>query len=174
MSHVYVTSDWHFGHKGITRFRTQFPSMEYMEDCILGNCLLTVKKRDVLYCLGDMAFDMRGLEKLHEIPCRKILVRGNHDTLTTEQYLTVFDEVEGCVKYKNYWLTHIPIHQSELYRGKNIHGHCHRGGPNQTQNSEGWENYYNAILEFNDYAPITIQEVGTKLQEQWKTVHEKG
>ena len=171
MSHAYVTSDWHFGHKGITSFRTQFPSMEFMEDYIMENCLATVTKRDVLYCLGDMAFDQRGLEKIREIPCRKILVRGNHDELHAYKYLSVFDDVCGVIRYKKYWLTHIPIHPMELFRGKNIHGHCHRGGPNQIQNCEGWENYFNAILEYNDYRPINMQMVGTILQEQYKVVH---
>ena len=166
MSHVYVTSDWHFGHTGITKFRTQFPSTEYMEDYILGRCLDIIRKRDVLYCLGDMAFTRGSLEKIAELPCRKILVRGNHDTLTTADYMEVFDEVEGCFRYKKYWFTHIPIHPSELYRGMNVHGHCHRGGPAEHQNCEDWRSYYNAILEFNDYGPVNMQVVGTKMAER--------
>ncbi len=166
MSHVYVTSDWHFGHKNVTRFRSQFPSMVYMEDHILENHLDILTKRDVLYCIGDMAFDRRGLDKIAEIPCRKILVRGNHDTLKTRDYLEVFDEVEGAIEYKNYFITHIPIHPMELYRRDNIHGHCHRGGPNQLQKGEGWGHYFNAILEFNDYRPVRMDAVKETLDQQ--------
>ena len=160
MSHVYVTSDWHFGHKKITGFRTQFSSMEDMEDNILSNFLSIVTKRDVLYCLGDMAFDLRGLEKISTLPCRKILIRGNHDCLKTLDYLSVFDEIEGAFRYKKYWFTHIPIHPSELYRGNNVHGHCHNGGPAEHQIGDKWQHYFNAILEFNDYLPINMQKVG--------------
>jgi len=165
MSNVYVTSDWHFGHAGITdKFRTQFPNLAFMEDYILGNCLGIVRKRDVLYCLGDMAFTLSGLEKIAEIPCRKILVRGNHDTLSTEDYLTVFDEVEGCYRYKKYWFTHIPIHPTELFRGMNIHGHCHSGGPYET---EGDTRYFNAVVEYTDYQPVNMQVVGTIIKERY-------
>ena len=47
----------------------------------------------------------------------------------------------------------------ELYRGWNIHGHCHRGGPDQLQNCPEWKSYYNAIVEFNDYRPVPMQEI---------------
>ena len=169
MSHCYVTSDWHFGHRAITRFRPQFSSMEEMEDHVMERTLEIVKKRDVLFCLGDMAFDDRGLSKIAQIPCRKILIRGNHDNhLCTQQFLSVFESVEGAYRYKKYWFTHIPIHPSELYRGNNVHGHCHRGGPAEHQIGEDWQKYYNAILEYNDYRPIDMQQVGRILAERTK------
>jgi len=168
ISHVYVTSDWHFGHKGITRFRTQFNTVEDMENLIMERALEILTKRDVLFCLGDMAFDMRGLEKLHALPCRKILIRGNHDNhLTTQQFLSVFTEVEGALAYKKYWFTHIPIHPSEFRnRTGNVHGHCHNGGPFEHQLGEDWHKYFNAILEFNDYRPINMQVVGTIMKQR--------
>jgi len=141
--------------------------MEEMEDLIMANALELITKRDILYCLGDMAFDMRGLEKLHALPCRLKLIRGNHDNhLTTKQFLTVFETVEGAYKYKKYWLTHIPIHPSELYRGSNIHGHCHRGGPAEHQIGDQWWRYFNALPEFNDYKPVNMQVVGTILKQR--------
>lgn len=167
MSTVYVTSDWHFGHSGITdRFRTQFASLEQMEDTILYDALGTVTKRDVLICIGDMAFTHAGLHKLKVLPCRKILVRGNHDTLSTDAYREVFDEIEGAWKYKRAFITHIPIHPMELYRGKNIHGHCHRGGPADLQKGEEWWAYYNAIVEYNDYQIVPMDHVWAQLQRQ--------
>ena len=169
MSHVYVTSDWHFGHKAITNYRSQFPTMEVMEDYIMRRALEVLTKRDVLFCLGDMAFDMRGLEKMHALPGRLILIRGNHDNhLTTQQFLSVFEEVEGSYRYKKYWFTHIPIHPSELYRGSNVHGHCHRGGPAEHQTGDAWWRYFNAVPEFNDYQPINMQVVGTVLAQRQK------
>ena len=150
MSHVYVTSDWHIGHNGITdRFRTQFPNIDAHDEYILNRVRETVNKRDVLYVLGDAFWTHKALNKVlaAEIPCRMYLVRGNHDTLTAGDYLHVFKDVYGAFRYKKYWFTHIPIHPSELYRGKNVHGHCHRGGPNQTQKADDWESYYNAKLD---------------------------
>lgn len=165
MSTVYVTSDWHFGHTGITNhFRKQFTSLEAMEDTLLYETLGRVTKRDVLLCLGDMAFDQRGLDRLRELPCRMILVRGNHDTLPTENFMEVFDEIHGAYRYKNAFFTHIPIHPMELYRGWNVHGHCHRGGPRELQKGDEWRSYYNAIVEFNDYKIVPMEKILRTLQ----------
>ncbi len=167
MSHVYVTSDWHIGHKGITdRFRTQFPNLRVHDEYILNNVLKIVTKRDVLYVLGDVALSGQALNDIRaaNIPAKMVLIRGNHDQLPTIDYLSVFASVEGAFRYKKYWFTHIPIHPMELYRGMNIHGHCHRGGPYETERDS---RYFNAILEFNDYTPINMQVVGTIMTERY-------
>lgn len=129
MSRVYFIGDLHFGHTHIHKFRTQFPSEIVHRAYLMERWIDTVGKRDVVYVLGDAAFTQEGLDDVGLLPGRKILIRGNHDKLPTESYLSVFAEVEGVVNYKGMWLTHIPIHPSELYGRTNIHGHCHRGGP---------------------------------------------
>lgn len=173
MSKVYVTSDWHFGHSGITNtFRKQFASLEHMEDVVLAQAMAVLKKRDVCFYLGDMAFTQDGLDKLRALPGRKILVRGNHDTLPTAKYSEVFDEIHGAYRYKRCFLTHIPIHPMELYGGHNVHGHCHRGGPGDLENGDRWWSYYNAILEFNDYSLVPFERVIKTLDLQ--RVYERG
>lgn len=160
MSTVYVTSDWHLGHSGITkRFRTQFGSDRHHDEVILQNAADVLTKRDVVLMLGDMSFTVEGLERIGELPGRKILIRGNHDTAAMAHYNSVFEEVHGAYRYKNCFLTHIPIHPMELYRGYNVHGHCHRGGPYELQKGEDYKSYYNAILEFNDYKMVDMQHV---------------
>ena len=166
MSHVYVTSDWHIGHSGITdKFRTQFPSDDAHDDYILGCARAVVTKRDVLIVIGDATWTETGIRKIADtfFPCKLILVRGNHDTLPINDYLRVFSEVYGAYAYKKYWLTHIPIHPQEMYGRHNIHGHCHRGGPYETLRDTS---YFNAILEFNDYLPIRIERVGEIIKER--------
>ena len=161
MSRVYVTSDWHLGHRGITsRFRTEFPNDAAHDNHIWNMANDTLTKRDVLLCLGDMSFDDTGLEMIGGLICqRKILVRGNHDTQNQEMYNKIFDEIHGAYLYKNCFFTHIPIHESELYRGWNVHGHCHRGGPREHQLGNHWRSYYNAILEYNDYQLVPMDHI---------------
>lgn len=168
MSHVYVTSDWHIGHTGIhEKFRTQFASVEDHDYYILNRARDRITKRDILVVVGDVTWTADGLQKIKdmEFPCRMIMVAGNHDNLPASDYLQVFEDVRGAWRYKKYWITHVPIHPQELYRGKNIHGHCHRGGPFEV---EGDTNYFNAILEFNDYMPINMQEVGQIIADREK------
>ena len=131
MSNVYFSSDWHIGHKNIHKFRHPdkgFPigfaneqeHREWLFDWVRTN----IRKRDVLYLLGDIAFDQEALEAVHKLPARKILVKGNHCTKSKDQY-KVFDSILGLSKYKGFWLSHAPIHPTELRGRKNLHGHTH-------------------------------------------------
>jgi calcineurin-like phosphoesterase family protein len=129
MSKVYFTSDWHFGHKAILKYRPEFESIEQHDQTFIDNFNNTVTKRDTVYFLGDMAFTAEGLEKLKQLRhChKKVLYLGNHDTLHTREYLEVFDEVFAIRSLKNFWLSHCPMHPQEIRNRKgNIHGHLHR------------------------------------------------
>jgi calcineurin-like phosphoesterase family protein len=113
--------------------------------------------------IGDMSFTEQGLQMIDTLPGKKLLVRGNHDVLPFDMYLGVFDDILGAYRYKGAFITHIPIHPCELYRGYNIHGHCHNGGPRERQIGEDWRSYYNAILEYNDYKLVPVDHI-------WKTL----
>ena len=122
---VYFIGDLHFGHKNIQKFRHFVESPEHNEDLISNYWKEKITKKDVVYLMGDVAFTEEGLRKVHSLPGRKILVRGNHDLLPTKYLVNVFEDIYGIVKYKEFWLSHAPIHPDEL-RGKvNIHGHVH-------------------------------------------------
>lgn len=132
MSKVWISSDWHIGHKNIHKFRSikngffrdftcEADHREWLGDCVAS----TVRKRDVLYLLGDIAFTEEALEFVGKLPGRKVLVKGNHDVKKSSLYSKVFDQVHGLTKYKGRWLSHAPMHPVEL-RGKvNFHGHVH-------------------------------------------------
>ena len=129
MSNVFFIGDLHFGHQGITNFRKQFPNEQVHTKFLMDTWNDTISKRDVVFVMGDAAFTEAGLRQVGSLKGTKVLIRGNHDLLPTESYLSVFKEVYGALSYKGLWLTHIPIHESELYGRTNVHGHCHRGGP---------------------------------------------
>jgi len=125
MANVWFTSDLHFGHTNIQKFRLEVESSEHNERRIILDWTSKVTKRDDVYILGDAAFTMESVELFHALPGRKFLVRGNHDELDTQVYLKYFNSVYGLKKYKEFWLSHAPIHPNEL-RGKvNLHGHVH-------------------------------------------------
>lgn len=125
MSNNWFIGDIHAGHAGIQKFRKHVLSEQHNRDLIEHDWCSVVTKRDTVYCMGDAAFTLEGLDWIKSLPGTKILVRGNHDELTTEQYLTAFKEVHGLFRYKRYWLSHAPIHPAELRGKMNIHGHVH-------------------------------------------------
>lgn len=179
MSGVYFIGDMHFGHNGIEKFRTQFPNEQVHRKYLMDTWNETITKRDVVYVMGDAAFTQSGLDSIGTLPGRKILVRGNHDLLPTEAYLNVFEEVYGALAYKGMWLTHIPIHESELYGRTNVHGHCHRGGPTGVHvckaSSRGHAigakaTYFNTCAEHlpTPYKPINYHEMRERINERIK------
>ena len=122
---VWFCSDLHFGHKNIEKFRHHIKSEEDNRHKICQDWDSLVTKRDDVYVLGDACFTMETINEFGLLPGRKHLIRGNHDTLDTQVYLKYFKGVYGLLKYKEFWLSHAPIHPDEL-RGKvNLHGHVH-------------------------------------------------
>lgn len=122
---VWFCSDLHFGHKNIQKFRSFISSEEENRKLISAWWTDLVTKKDDVYVLGDACFTTETIDTFKTLPGRKFLIRGNHDCLQTSKYLQYFDEVYGLLKYKEFWLSHAPIHPDEL-RGKiNLHGHVH-------------------------------------------------
>lgn len=125
MANVWFTSDLHFGHKNIQKFRLEVTSEEDNRRRIIADWDKLVTKRDDVYVLGDAAFTMDTVDCFSSLAGRKFLVRGNHDKLDTQVYLKYFKSVEGLYKYKEFWLSHAPIHPNELRGRINLHGHVH-------------------------------------------------
>jgi len=125
MANVWFTSDLHFGHKNIQKFRQEVASEEDNRNRISQDWRGLVTKRDIVYVLGDVAFTADTVCLFETLPGIKHLIRGNHDELDTQVYLEYFNSVYGLKRYKEFWLSHAPIHPDEL-RGKvNLHGHVH-------------------------------------------------
>lgn len=122
---VYFCSDLHFGHKGIDKFRPLVTSCTDNEQQIISDWIAVITKRDTVYVLGDAAFTTEACDLFKELPGEKYLVRGNHDKLDTTYYLKYFKQVYGLLKYKEFWLSHAPIHPNELRGRVNLHGHVH-------------------------------------------------
>jgi len=142
MSNIWFCSDLHFGHKNIQKFRHHISSEEENRQKIKEDWCKVVTKRDEVYVLGDACFTMETLQDLKELPGhRKHLIRGNHDLLDTQAYLSVFSNVYGLLKYKEFWLSHAPIHPNELRGKTNL----------QWPRYATWPRYFNCCVE-NVYA----------------------
>jgi calcineurin-like phosphoesterase family protein len=132
-----------------------FASVEEHDDAIIGNLNQAIAKQDKLFILGDVAFNMTAIERLNDLRVRLIL--GNHDRLNSQVYLKYFRRLEGAVKYRNFWLTHIPVLPQEIVAGVkgNVHGHIHLGG--LTMNTE--LPYYNVAVEWRGYQPVPFDYI---------------
>jgi hypothetical protein len=146
MSHVYFIGDLHFGHSNINVFRKQFPNEAVHRQFLMDTWTDLIRKRDIVYVMGDAAFTQDGLDSI------------------------------GTLAWKGLWLTHIPIHQSELYGRTNVHGHCHRGGPSGVYESPNQyrgmgpgakATYFNTCAEYlpTPFEPIEYHKMKEMINE---------
>lgn len=151
---VWFTSDLHLGHA----FAADARGMELQEhdDLIIDNLKAVLNKKSKLFILGDVVWHHKHLPRLAELPGIKELIIGNHDTLSTREYLKYFNKVHGFRKYKNFWLSHCPIHPQEIYRCKgNVHGHIHRGAATNPL----YLPYFNVNVDFHNFQPVNFDTI---------------
>lgn len=161
MSRLMITSDLHLGHNNIHKYRTQFSTAEDHHEFVFENLAMNIKKADSVIFLGDIAFDIKWLERLEKIKCRKkTLILGNHDTerLQMGQLMFAFDSIHSLYSKRNCWFSHCPIHPGEFReRTLNIHGHTH---DRLVQDDPGPDfSYFNVCVERTDYKPISFAEI---------------
>lgn len=150
---TFFISDLHLGHQNMA-VKRGFKDPYEMYCVIAENWNKVVSKRDKVYILGDVAMETHKfyflLDTLNGI---KEVILGNHDEPNHVKELLKYAKVSGLQSYKQkgyekVFLSHSPIHPSELeYRAKyNIHGHVH-------ENTLPDKRYINVSCEAVDYTP---------------------
>lgn len=171
MSRVLFIGDLHFGHTKAVKFRDEFKTIEEHDEFICTLWESSVKKNDVVYVCGDVAFTTEGLERIAKLPGRKFLVRGNHDVFAANRYLVFFEDIGGLVKLKyggqRYWVSHAPIHPNELRDGINVHGHVHKATIMRDYKPD--PRYLNVSAENIGYEPRTLDWLSTNLHPRTET-----
>lgn len=176
MSSVRFIGCLHLGHKNIAQ-RRGFNDEYYHDERLIEQWNSIVHKKDLTYILGDVTMENH-LEyyQLDRLKGRKIVVLGNHDMHQHIKHLLNYVEsVAGMVDYKDYCLTHAPIHPCEMGRYKgNIHAHIHHINklveckvPNYYQDLDSVEintldKYYCVDAKLIDFKPKTLLELTGK------------
>ncbi|WP_456484642.1 metallophosphoesterase [Desulfurobacterium sp.] len=182
---IFFISDTHFYHRNIVNLSAF--RFEGFENRILENLEKILTERDILYHLGDFTWhgkDKKGfLKRWQALPCRKVLVKGNHDEVTSSVLPIYFDEIIPFFKIldirgKRLLLSHYPALDLrkkrryidrirrvrwlfDFYRCDHlVHGHVHR---NLAGIHCGCFLYgikcFNVNLEFTGYRPVSVEEV---------------
>ena len=167
MRNIWVTSDTHFGHENILKFKDRdgkpvrdFESVEEMNETMVDRWNSVVKKGDKVYHLGDVFFgpkdDFKSLWP--RLNGSKRLVVGNHDDIKFLSSGGFFPKVSMWRLFTEFGLllTHTPQHQSAL-TGKrkgllNVHGHIH-----QNLSPEG--PYKCVCVEQTNYTPVNLEDL---------------
>lgn len=169
MRDVWLISDTHFGHRNIIRYGERpFSTVEEMDRALVERWAGVVKPDHKVYHLGDVGG--RSATELGRymdaLPGRKVLIKGNHDTLSLSAYQAHFKDVRathllgtGRDDVTHLLLSHVPVHQESIKVGwVNVHGHRHQKG-----SPEG--PYLSVSVEMVGYTPVSLEWVIGKAKE---------
>jgi calcineurin-like phosphoesterase family protein len=167
---IFVTSDSHFGHAAMLRFkredgvtlvRPDFTSVEEMNRTLIEQWNAVVRPQDHVYHLGDVAMSLAAArEFVPHLNGHKRLVLGNHDQPDARAYMAMgFKKIFGSRLLDDVLLTHIPIHPKSIpaYCLGNIHGHIH-------ERAEFGPRYLNVSVEQTEYAPVSLESARAVLR----------
>jgi len=183
MPAVWLISDTHFGHeKTCTVFKREdgsplrpFSCAEEMDEYMVKAWNERVKPTDKVYHLGDVVINRKSLKTLERLNGDKVLIRGNHDIFSDDDYRQYFREIRAYHVMNGMILSHIPIHSDSLGRfGTNIHGHLHA---NRVRKARGVDartgevlygdeidtRYHCVCVEMTDFAPILFEDVQKRI-----------
>jgi len=153
---IFFIADLHLGHDNICDYegarRGSPTNIDEHDDWIMYQWNSVVRKQDLVWVLGDVAFSHEGLHKLKRMNGSKHLILGNHDTFTNTKYYEYFNRIHGFMKYKKMWLSHSPIHPMSLRGLKNIHGHTHGSKPDN-------DNYICVSVEHLNGMPLALDDI---------------
>lgn len=172
----FLVSDTHFGHQGVCRFLRDdgtklrpWDTAEEMDEEMVRRWNETVRPNDKVYHLGDVVINKKALQTLSRLNGDKVLIKGNHDIFKLEDYTPYFRDIRGYHVMNGMILSHIPVHESALYRfGTNVHGHTHS---NRVMiNGEIDIRYHCVCVEQTDFAPILFEDVIKRIEAEGGTV----
>ena len=159
MKKVFFIADTHFGDERILRYENRpFDSKEAMDSEIIRRWNEVVCREDAVYLLGDFGADGYESDILSKLNGEKILIKGNHDTKSNDEYRNFgFSEVYDLpVILDGFWiLSHDALYVNENMPYANLFGHVH--------NSPIFKDFSNqhfcVCVERIDYTPIEFEEI---------------
>lgn len=162
----------HFGHPFIARLRG-FQDEYQHDEYLIEQYNSVVGRKDLVYILGDITMENPDYYyQLDRLNGRKIVVLGNHDKpKDVPELLKYVESVAGMIKYKGCFLTHAPIHPSEVsFCRFNLHSHIHSNELHQVYVPERYEpestgskgtlhKYINVDAGLIDFKPKTLEQL---------------
>lgn len=154
---TFLIADTHFNDNNILKYENRpFADVEAMNSELIHNWNSIVHTGDFVYVLGDIGNDIA--EILPSLNGTKILIRGNHDTESSEYYRKIgfADVCNYPIILDNFWiLSHEPIYVNSNMPYANIFGHVH--------NSPMFKNYssqhFCVSVERINYTPISFEAI---------------
>ena len=157
---TWITSDWHLGENRFELMGRPFNTTEEHNNTIKERHNSLVHPNDVVIVNGDAVYQKTPefLPLVKEFNGKKVLIRGNHDNVFTDEQLSPYfdrivedgDGITATVDGIDCWITHYPS------QGKadkfNLVGHIHAAWKYQL-------NMFNVGIDVNCYYPVAMTRI---------------
>ena len=168
MAKAFLIADTHFGEERIRRYENRpFASAAEMDSELISRWNAVVSCEDTVYMLGDFGADGYERDILGRLNGRKLLIKGNHDTKSNEEYraLGFLEVYDYPIIVDGFWiLSHDAIYVNENMPYANLFGHVH----NSPIIKDFSKQHYCVSAERIDYTPIDFDEVKRRIFELCK------
>lgn len=161
----WIITDTHFNHLKLSE-EWQCRASDWQDK--MWASLEAIPEEDTLVHLGDICIgrDAEVHEHIAALPCKKVLVRGNHDHKKVNWYLEhgwdfVTDGIHLDYKGHMLLLTHRPMHPDMWRFTRNLHGHTHGNNHRSEEYHEWYTADYHIDLspEVIGYAAVLLDDV---------------
>jgi calcineurin-like phosphoesterase family protein len=152
----WILADTHLGHRLLETAEMGARPRDF-EALIVQNTAKVIRSEDVLIHLGDVSLYRH--EKWHyrllmACPCKRWLIRGNHDDKSVTWYMTVgWNFVGDEIKLKTFGKSILLSHERVCDRDDfdlNVHGHSHTKGLQ--------DNYTHVLVKMeHEYRPFDLR-----------------
>lgn len=172
-TNIWFTSDTHFYHKNIIKYCYRpFNSVEEMNQSLIDNWNNVVKENDIVFHLGDFAFD-KWKHIINQLNGKIYLIVGNHDEIKYPGH-KIFDLFEGVfnqlyIQIDNQWiyLNHYPfLCYGGSYKNNpvwQLYGHTHSGpncnGKDKCRLKITFPYQYDVGVDNNNYTPVSYNQI---------------
>lgn len=165
MPNTYFIADTHFDEEAIRLYENRpFVSATAMNETMIARWNAVVTGEDTVWVLGDFGAAGREAEVLSLLNGTKLLVKGNHDTQSSEYYRQAgFSEVYDLpVLYNGFWiLSHEPLYVCENMPYANVFGHVHANPIYRDYSTH----HFCVSTERINYTPVTLETMMARVRE---------
>lgn len=185
---IWFTSDLHFFHRNIIKCCNRpYNTIEEMNEALINNWNSVVKDDDIIFNLGDFAFASKSKWKeiIEQLKGKHYLILGNHEVsrYPGPKIMNLFYSVEYQmlinIDDKFVHLNHYPFlcyggtYKDDTKKVYNLHGHVHllkkdNKGLDFNRMFYTFPYQYDVGVDFNNYKPISWEEVNNKITFQIK------
>ena len=170
---MFFTSDTHFWHTNVMLYSSRpFRNVKDMNNTMIANWNSKVKKGDIVFFLGDLAFcsQQKRIDLINELNGRIYWIEGNHDHLTELKKDRIMNNTDNILNFSSYEfikvqfkgqrheivLCHYPFHSWNKKHFGSIHLHGHSHG---MSNGKIEGRILDVGVDCHNFYPISLDEV---------------